>query len=195
MFQQRFRLIASRRPPSDETGSDCFGHQCPDIRNSFQWPPSCNPRTCHRGFGLSLSLVILDELRNVLERPKFRFSPEQAFQVIEELHAVCDIVNPAIQVNIVTADPKDNMILECAMESKAEIIVSGDQHLLAIVEFRGIQIVSPFGYRMLSLDHLDNSHEWPPQLSPERDGTHGHHQQDQQDMVFLDVHRHYCTSL
>ncbi len=94
----------------------------------------------------SLSLVILDELRNVLERPKFRFSPEQAFQVVEELHAVCDIVNPAIQVNIVTADPKDNLILECALESKADMIVSGDQHLLAIVEFRGIQIVSPSGY-------------------------------------------------
>jgi len=27
----------------------------------------------------SLSLAILDELRDVLERPKFRFSPEQAF--------------------------------------------------------------------------------------------------------------------
>jgi len=94
----------------------------------------------------SLSLAILDELRNVLERPKFKFSPEQAFQVIEELHAVCDIVNPTIQVNIVTADPKDNMILECALESKAYSIVSGDQHLLAIVAFRGIQILSPSDY-------------------------------------------------
>ena len=94
----------------------------------------------------SLSLAILDELRDVLERPKFRFSPEQAFQVIEELHAVCDIVNPAIQIDVVVADPKDNMILECALESKADIIVSGDQHLLAIEEFRGVQIVSPSDY-------------------------------------------------
>lgn len=94
----------------------------------------------------SLSLAILDELRDVLERPKFRFSPEQAFQVIEELHAVCDIVNPSIRIDVVAADPKDNMILECALESKADIIVSGDQHLLAVAEFRGIQIVSPAEY-------------------------------------------------
>lgn len=94
----------------------------------------------------SLSLAILDELRDVLERPKFRFSPEQALQVIEELHAVCDIVNPAIQIDAIPADPKDNIILECAVESGANRIVSGDQHLLAIVEFRGIQIVSPADY-------------------------------------------------
>jgi putative PIN family toxin of toxin-antitoxin system len=102
----------------------------------------------------SLSLAILDELRDVLERPKFRFSPEQAFQVIEELHAVCDIVNPAIRVNVVTADPNDNIILECALESKADIIVSGDQHLLAVIEFRGIRIVSPADYLKLINEHM-----------------------------------------
>jgi putative PIN family toxin of toxin-antitoxin system len=94
----------------------------------------------------SLSLAILDELRNVLVRPKFSFSSEQALQVIEELHAVCDIVDPSIRINVVTADPKDNMILECALESNAGIIVSGDQHLLDIEEFKGVQIVSPADY-------------------------------------------------
>ena len=42
----------------------------------------------------SLSLPILDELRDVLQRPKFGFSPAQAFQVLEELHAVCEVINP-----------------------------------------------------------------------------------------------------
>jgi len=102
----------------------------------------------------SMSLAILDELRDVLERPKFRFSPEQAFQVIEELHAVCDIVNPAIRVNVITADPNDNIILECALESKADIIISGDQHLLAVAEFKGIQIVSPSDYIRMIKEHM-----------------------------------------
>jgi putative PIN family toxin of toxin-antitoxin system len=102
----------------------------------------------------SLSLAILDELRDVLERPKFRFSPEQSLQVIEEMHAVCDIVNPAIRVNVVTADPKDNRILECALESKADIIVSGDQHLLAVTEFKGIRIVSPSDYLKMVNEHI-----------------------------------------
>lgn len=102
----------------------------------------------------SLSLAILDEFRDVLERPKFRFSPEQAFQVIEELHAVCDIVNPAIRVNVVSADPNDNIILECALESKADVIISGDQHLLALAEFKGIPIVSPSDYMKTINEHM-----------------------------------------
>jgi putative PIN family toxin of toxin-antitoxin system len=101
----------------------------------------------------SLSLALLDELRDVLERPKFRFSAEQALQVVEELHAVCDIVDPATRVSVVTADPNDNIILECALESKADIIVSGDQHLLALAEFKGIQIVSPSDYMKTIKEH------------------------------------------
>lgn len=102
----------------------------------------------------SLSLAILDELREVLERPKFRFSPEQAFQIIEELHAVCDIVNPDVRVKVVTADPNDNIILECALESKADIIVSGDRHLLDVSAFKGIQIVSPSDYIKTINEHM-----------------------------------------
>ena len=94
----------------------------------------------------SLSLAILDELRDVIRRPKFGFPPEQSFNVLEELHEVCDIINPAARINVVTADPDDNRILECAVESKSVFIVTGDRHLLDLVEFRGIQIVTPTGY-------------------------------------------------
>lgn len=94
----------------------------------------------------SLSLAILDELRDVLQRPKFGFAPEQALHVLEELHTVCDVINPASRIDRVTADPDDNIILECAVESKADYIISGDGHLLAVTTFRGIPIVSPSGY-------------------------------------------------
>jgi len=45
-----------------------------------------------------LSLPILDETREVLRRPKFGFSPEQSFLLLEELHAVCDVINPTARV-------------------------------------------------------------------------------------------------
>ena len=35
------------------------------------------------------------------------------------------------------------MILECAITSKAEFIISGDRHLLDLAQFRGIMIVNP----------------------------------------------------
>jgi len=56
----------------------------------------------------SLSLAILDELRDVLQRPKFGLSPEQAVQIIKELHAVCEVIHPSRQIHVVTADPDDN---------------------------------------------------------------------------------------
>lgn len=94
----------------------------------------------------SLSLPILDETREVLRRPKFGFSPEQSFQLLEELHAVCDVINPAVRVQAVASDPADNMILECALESKADVVVSGDHHLLDLGVFHSIHIVTPADY-------------------------------------------------
>ncbi len=96
--------------------------------------------------GCSISLVILDELRDVLQRPKFKFSSEQAFNVLEELHASCSIINPMVKINVITEDPDDNKILECAIEANAAFIVSGDRHLLDLVEFRGVKILTPAAF-------------------------------------------------
>jgi putative PIN family toxin of toxin-antitoxin system len=100
----------------------------------------------------SLSLAILDELRDVLRRPKFSFSPEQAFNVLEELHAVCDIISPMVKINAITEDPDDDRILECAVEAKSAFIISGDRHLLDIAEFRGIKILTPTAYLKMVKD-------------------------------------------
>jgi len=90
-----------------------------------------------------LSFAILDELRDVLQRPKFGFTLEQAITVVEELRAVCEIVNPTRRLRTIKTDPTDNRILECALEGRADAIVTGDAHLLKLKEFRGILIVTP----------------------------------------------------
>lgn len=41
----------------------------------------------------------------------------------------------------VLEDDADNRVLECAVEGRAEWIISGDKHLLSLKEFRGVQIV------------------------------------------------------
>ena len=94
----------------------------------------------------SLSVVILGELRDVLGRDKFGFSPEACFRIVEELHAVCDIVSPSTRIDIIRSDPDDNRILECALEAQANFIVSGDPYLLKLGEFRNIKILSPADY-------------------------------------------------
>ena len=90
-----------------------------------------------------LSMPILEEVREVLGRPKFGFENEEASMVLEELHSVCTIVKPAEPINFIADDPDDNRILECAVRAEADIIVSGDSHLLSAGSYKGIKILSP----------------------------------------------------
>jgi putative PIN family toxin of toxin-antitoxin system len=92
---------------------------------------------------LLLSIAILDEVRDVLMRPKFGLSAEQVIRIIDELHAISKVINPSITINAVKNDPDDNMVLECAVEAKAEYIITGDSHLLEVVDYHGIKIIAP----------------------------------------------------
>jgi putative PIN family toxin of toxin-antitoxin system len=94
----------------------------------------------------TLSTAILDELRGVLQRPKFGFSPNVCLHIIEELHGICDIIYPSVSVDVIRSDPDDNRILECAGEAHAHFIVSGDPHLLDLGKFEKIRILSPADY-------------------------------------------------
>ena len=62
---------------------------------------------------------------------------------VEELSDLCEVVLPVVIVDDVKADPDDNMILECALVADADIIVSGDSHLLDIKLWRGMRILPP----------------------------------------------------
>jgi putative PIN family toxin of toxin-antitoxin system len=53
------------------------------------------------------------------------------------------LVEPQERLTAVPADPSDDMFLECAVAAQADVIVSGDQHLLELKSFRGIPIVGP----------------------------------------------------
>ena len=89
------------------------------------------------------SLSILDEIRDVLQRPKFGLPAEKALALIGELHDLCRIVTPTGKVRAIAADPDDNVVLECAAAAKAHFTVSGDSHLLDMGQWRGIRILSP----------------------------------------------------
>jgi predicted nucleic acid-binding protein len=50
---------------------------------------------------------------------------------------------------VIADDPDDNRLLECAVTSGSLYIISGDQHLLDLKEYQGIQILSPAGFVVL----------------------------------------------
>lgn len=50
-------------------------------------------------------------------------------------------VVPTRKIEVIEEDPTDNKFLECAVESNADYIVTGDKHLKKLSEFEGIKIV------------------------------------------------------
>jgi putative PIN family toxin of toxin-antitoxin system len=96
-------------------------------------------------FILITSKAVLKELYEVLHYPHIveRFKPSE--EDIEEFigmiieHAV--ITKGAYSIDGITEDPKDDMFLACALEGKADFIVSRDLHLRNIKHFQGIQII------------------------------------------------------
>lgn len=88
------------------------------------------------------SKFILGEIeRNLII--KFGYSEEMAGKFIEEILKFVQIVNPKIRVAIIKEKQDDNRILECAVEAKADFLVSGDKkHLLPLKKFRRTEILS-----------------------------------------------------
>jgi putative PIN family toxin of toxin-antitoxin system len=59
-------------------------------------------------------------------------------------------VHVSISANLhVCRDPNDDMVLECAQQAKAQVILSGDKDLLDMGTFEGIQILTPTQYLAL----------------------------------------------
>ena len=90
-----------------------------------------------------ISPDILSELRDVLSRKKFGFSPERADIIIREIESITTMVNPAKKYSIVLHDSDDNIIIDCAMESRVEYIITGDNDLLCLNKYKSINIVNP----------------------------------------------------
>lgn len=95
-----------------------------------------------RKVGICTSEEILEELVKVLKRD-FNRNEEKIQEVIEDLFEFIILVVPKKRICVVKEDPADNKIIECAVESNSEFIITYDKHLLRIKEYGGIKIVKP----------------------------------------------------
>jgi uncharacterized protein len=89
---------------------------------------------------IAVSQPILEETLRVL-REKFGWSDDDLRDAEAAISAATYRVAPTETLNVVEADPTDNRIVECAVASSSETIVSGDRHLLALSQFRGISVL------------------------------------------------------
>ena len=89
------------------------------------------------------SLEIFDEVRRVLNYPKFKFSQTEIDEFLDQILEIGNLIESKVEIKIIKDDPSDNKFLECAVTVGANYIISRDPHILKIKEFKGIKIVSP----------------------------------------------------
>lgn len=89
-----------------------------------------------------ISEDILDEFSKVMSRPKFGYNKKQVADMRFLLIGKLEVVMPKENINTIEEDPQDNRILECAVEAKADYIITGDQHLLKLKKYKKIRIIN-----------------------------------------------------
>ena len=104
-----------------------------------------NPHQCvqsaRQGQCLSLTCeAILVELAEKLQL-KRGFDANQAKEATDEIRLFSGMVTIPGTLKVVAADPDDDAVLECAVIGRAQYLVSGDRHLLALGNYQGIQII------------------------------------------------------
>ncbi|MBZ0170395.1 PilT protein domain-containing protein [Candidatus Methylomirabilis lanthanidiphila] len=71
------------------------------------------------------------------------WSARATCDAIASIQEFTRLVHPKDTIDLITEDEPDNRILECAIEASADVVITGDRHLLALQTFRGMPIVSP----------------------------------------------------
>jgi putative PIN family toxin of toxin-antitoxin system len=93
------------------------------------------------------SLDLIDELSSVLHRQKFqailsakRITP---LSIVNGYAALAHVIAATPSAAHVPRDPDDDAVIHCALVCEANLIISGDRHLLSLHPFRSIDIFTP----------------------------------------------------
>ena len=96
---------------------------------------------CRSGHIISItSPGIMDELVDVL-MDKFHENVSDIDTYRDEVALCSEIVFPTGELDVLADDPSDNMVIETAILGNADLIVTGDKHLLSLGSFQGISIL------------------------------------------------------
>lgn len=76
-------------------------------------------------------------------REKFRWRKAEVDEALAGFAEKILMVQVRGTLRGVCRDPSDDMVVECAVEAGAEVIVSGDNDLLSLKRYKSIRIVTP----------------------------------------------------
>ena len=99
-------------------------------------------------FGTRGTFVVLTSpgiIREVEEklRDKFHFADDKVDRWLRLMQRRSLIIESTRKLNVVPRDPDDNMIVECAVDGRANYIVTGDKDLLVLERYEGVEIIKP----------------------------------------------------
>jgi len=98
-----------------------------------------------------VTLIVSNRLVGEYQDVTRRRHISKKYQTIgERVETISDFLqHDAVQVagvpteRVILDDPKDDFLIACAIEGNAEYIVSGDEHLLELGRYRGVEILRP----------------------------------------------------
>ena len=148
---------SGRNAKRNEAG--CLRHDGPCERSAAA------RRTCRRAARLALaaedqfelilsSVIILETWRTLLSaeriRARYPYGDERAHLFcLSLLEIATEVLRTTRPLSGIVRDPRDDMVLACAVDGHADIIVSRDKDLLSLGAFRGSAIITPEVFRQL----------------------------------------------
>ncbi len=98
-------------------------------------------------FALILSAAIMDELRRTLNDPGVRRYVRLTTQEMEawlaSVQSVAEQVEGRRSASVVVSDPDDDKYFAAAVEGDADVVVSGDSHVLRVKPFGRMRVLTP----------------------------------------------------
>ena len=101
-------------------------------------------------FTVVTSREIMTEVYRVLHYPRilrdFAPSEEDISEFIGMIVEHAEFTEGLYRLDKIEADPTDDMFLACALEAKADYILSRDPHLRNLKQFHGVKIIDVKGF-------------------------------------------------
>ena len=102
---------------------------------------------------LFITQEILDEIADVIGRPKFHVNKDDIHYYINSIEEIGNKITTERRIKNGSRDEDDNKYLECGITANADYLISGDIHLLELKKYKKLKIVTAKNY----LEIVDSS--------------------------------------
>ena len=109
-------------------------------------------RARKQAFNLVLCDDIIREFEGILKK-KFRLTSTDISEILSIVsEAAPEILHKLSPIPNICRDPNDDMVIACAIDAPADYIVTGDEDLLILKNYKHIVIINPRNFEALFMD-------------------------------------------